>query len=361
MPLGISFFTFKLISYIIEIQRKKIEHCNDFVIFSTYISFFPTILSGPIDRPNVFIPQLQKKRLFDYPLAVDACRQILWGLFLKVVIADNLAIVVDDAWGDIPNQSGIFLFSAIFLYSIQLYTDFSGYSHMAIGIGKFLGFQITKNFNYPYFSRNVAEFWRNWHMSLTSWLTDYVFMPLNIKFRNLGDLGIILAITINMIIVGIWHGPKWTFVLFGLYNGLLYIPLILSGSFFKKKKLKTNKYDLPKVGDLLKIGGTFTILSLGFVIFKAEDLSQAYKFYQGIFDLSFDEIPKVYARATVPIILSVLLFVTEWFARDTEFPLSSLEKKINQPLIRWSIYSLLIFVIGMYIVTEGSPFIYFQF
>ena len=360
MPLGISFFTFKLISYIVEIHRGKIEPTKDFIVFSTYIAFFPTILSGPIDKPNVFIPQLQKKRSFDYNLVVDGCRQILWGLFQKIVIADNLAGLINGVWSDIPNQSGSVLFITAILYSFQLYTDFSGYSHMAIGVGKILGFHITKNFNYPYFSRNIAEFWRNWHMSLTSWLTDYVFMPLNIKFRNFGSFGMILAIVINMVAVGIWHGPNWTFILFGLYNGLLFIPLILSGSFFKKKKLKTNKHGLPSLSDFFKIIGAFMLVTLGFIIFRAEDISQAYKFILGIFDLSIFAIPYGIRMAITPSFFSILLFVFEWYSRENEFPLSNLEFKINRP-IRWAMYFAIIIAIFWFESTEQQQYIYFQF
>jgi alginate O-acetyltransferase complex protein AlgI len=360
LPLGISFFTFKLLSYIIEIHRGKIEYCSDFVAFAAYIAFFPTILSGPIDKPNTFIPQLQKKRLFDYDLIVDGCRQILWGLFQKIVIADSLVEVINIVWSDIPNQSGGLLAITAVLYSIQIYTDFSGYSHMAIGVGKMLGFQITKNFNYPYFSRNIAEFWRNWHISLTSWLTGYVFMPLNIKFRKLGDLGIILAITINLVLVGLWHGSNWTFAVFGLYNGLLFIPLILSGAIFKKKKLKTNKYGFPTLIDLFKIISTFLLVTIGLVVFKADNLNQAFTFIKGIFDLSPFNLPKGYLSLIVPLFLSILLFIAEWYSREIEFPLSNLNLKFKKTY-RWSFYVLIILIIGMFMETDESPFIYFQF
>lgn len=361
MPLGISFFTFKIISYIIEIQRGKIEHCSDFVSFSTYIAFFPTILSGPIDKPNTFIPQLQKKRSFDYALAVDGCRQILWGLFQKVIIADQLARVVNGVWSEIPGQSGSVLLIVAILYSVQLYTDFSGYSHMAIGVGKLLGFNVTKNFNYPFFSRNIAEFWRNWHMSLTSWLTDYVFMPLNVKFRNLGNLGIILAIIINMVAVGLWHGANWTFAVFGLYNGLLFIPLILSGSFFKKKKLKTNKFDLPSFLDFNKMIGTFLLVSLGLIVFRAHNIGQAWSYMEGFFNLSDYYTDTAGLGALKHIItLAIIMFIIEWLERAKEFPMQNIQSKYNK-IFRWLIYSVIIFLIGMFMHSEETPFIYFQF
>ena len=359
MPLGISFFTFKLISYVIEINRGKIKYCGNFVEFATYISFFPTILSGPIDKPNTFIPQLQKKRSFDYNLMIDGSRQILWGLFQKIIIADNLALLINPVWEDISSQSGSVLFVIAILYSIQLYTDFSGYSHIAIGIGKTLGFNITKNFNYPYFSRNIGEFWRNWHMSLTSWLTDYVFMPLNIRFRNLGKLGISLSIIINMLVVGLWHGPNWTYVLFGLINGLFYVPLILSGSFFKKKKLKTNKYGFIGFSDLLKILKTFLLITFAFIVFRAEDLSHAKKFLSGIFDSTFFTYPTI-SNIGVPLFFSILFFIFEWFSRHKEFPLSNFELRLNRPL-RWIIYIAIIIAIFCFESSQKQQYIYFQF
>ena len=365
LPLGISFFTFKLISYIVEIQRGKINPAKDFVVFSTYISFFPTILSGPIDKPNDLIPQLQKtKRSFNYNLITEGFRQFLWGLFQKSVIADNIAIPLNNVWGDIPNQSGIVLIIASLLYSIQLYTDFSGYSHMAIGVGKILGFKITSNFNYPFFSRNVAEFWRKWHISLTSWLTDYVFMPLNIKFRNFGKIGMITAIMINMIAVGIWHGANWTFVFFGVYHGLLFVPLVYSNAIFKKKKLRTNKYGLPSFIDFSKIVSTFFLISLALIMFRAENVYQFFDYFKGLFDLSIPSVNELRGlglrRLIVPLIFAGILLITEWNNRDLEFPFTELEFRYNKP-IRWAIYALLIFCVGMYMPSNESPFIYFQF
>lgn len=359
MPLGISYFTFKLISYVIEIQRGKIEYCSDFVAFSTYIAFFPTLLSGPIDRPNTFIPQLQKIRFFNHDLVVEGCKQILWGLFLKIVIADNLILPINNVWNDISDQPSSTLFIIAILYSIQIYTDFSGYSHIAIGIGKILGIRITKNFNYPYFSRNVAEFWRNWHISLTSWVTDYVFMPLNIKFRKFGKLGILLAIIINYVVVGIWHGANWTFVIFGLFNGLLFIPLIITGSIFKMKKLKTNRNDLPTLIDFTKIAGTFMLLTIGFILFRAENTNQAYQFILGIFDSSFFSIQPIKGLQPIPLVLSLLLFLIEWELRELEFPISNLNIKYKIHY-RYTIYYAIIVLI-FWFSDQQQTFIYFQF
>ncbi len=361
VPLGISFFTFKLISYVIEVHRRKMEPTDNFIAFATYIAFFPTIMSGPIDRPNVFIPQLIKKRSFDYDLAVDGCRQFIWGLFQKTVIADNLAIYTSQAWSNIQGSSGGTLFLAALLYSFQIYTDFSGYSDMAIGIGKVLGFRIAVNFKYPFFATNIAEFWRRWHISLTSWLTDYVFMPLNIKFRNWGKAGIILAILINMFFVGLWHGANWTYVVFGLYHGLLFIPLIWSGSFFKKKKTKISPYGLPSIKETLSMAGTFLLVTFGLVIFRAENLPQAFTFiknvcmFSGWAEFNFDGMGRVIAT----IILLLVFIVVEWWGKKQPYALAKIVR-FKRP-IRWFVYLFLIFLIGMYMQTTQTPFIYFKF
>ena len=199
LPVGVSFFTFKLISYVIEIKRKKTAPAESILEFATYISFFPTIMSGPIDRPNTFLPQLRNVHLFDYSKAVDGCQQILWGIFTKVVIADNLAVVTTMAWNDYQCQSSSFLILAILLSPVQVYADFDGYTNMAIGIGKILGYNITRNFNHPLLARNVSEYWNRWHISLTTWVTDYVFTPLCLKFRDYANTGIMLAITANLV------------------------------------------------------------------------------------------------------------------------------------------------------------------
>lgn len=363
MPLGISFFTFKLISYIVDIYREKIEPAQNFVQFATFISFFPTILSGPIDKPNVFLPQLESKRSFNLELITAGFKQILWGLFLKMVIADNLAVSVNAAWGDIESQNGIVLFFVAILYSIQLYTDFSGYSDMAIGVSKVLGFKVARNFNKPFFARNVAEYWRNWHMSLTSWLTDYVFMPLNIKFRNLENKGIILAIIINMITVGMWHGANWTFALFGLYHGLLFIPLIQSGAFFKRKKLKPNERGLPTFKDFRKMISTFLLVTLGLLIFRAQNISQAFDYFCQIFNVSTYSSIKLEGlglKSSFPaMIFAMVVIVAEWKTRKLEFGLANFGVKWKSPL-RYLVYYLMILLI-LWFGGGEQQFLYTQF
>ena len=318
MPLGVSFFTFKLISYVVDIFNGEIEPTRDVVEFATYIAFFPCILSGPIDKPK-FISQLKQKREFNYGYAVDGVRQILWGLFKKIVVADNCALFVDDVFATYTDQMGGSLLLAAGLCVLQVYADFSGYSDMAIGVGKLLGFSITRNFNYPLFALNIADYWRRWHMSLTSWVTDYVFTPLNFRFRRWGRVGVIFAIIINMMVVGLWHGANWTFVLFGLYHGLLFLPLILSGSFMKKDKMRTNRLGLPVLKDFGRMVLTFVLVALGGIIFRVESVGQAWECFLHIFSTRF--FTSGVAGVSVPrrtLLFIVIMLIVEWAQRNQE-------------------------------------------
>ena len=358
MPLGISFFTFRLISYVIEIHRGMMKPTENFVEFATYVAFFPCILSGPIDRP-VFMKQLQQKRIFNYDLTVDGLRQILWGLFKKVVVADNCARYVDQVWSDYANYGGSTLALAAILYAVQLYADFSGYSDMAIGIGKMLGFRITANFRYPYFATNVAEFWRRWQISLTSWVTDYVFMPLNMAFRDLGQFGMILAIVINMLVVGMWHEANWTCFFYGLYHGLLFVPLVLSGAFYRRSEPELNRLSLPKIGTVLKMLLTFVLVTFSFVIFRAETITQAWEYICAMPNYFFETPWLINRIFYIPLFSCILLlFVFEWIQRDKEYALDL--SGIKSHFLKFGIYFLLCGLI-FWLGGEAETFIYFQF
>lgn len=364
MPLGISFFTFRLISYPIEIHRRHISASHDFVAFGTYIAFFPTILSGPIDCPK-FIDQFRNTRIFNYEMATDGCRQILWGMFTKMVIADNLAKITDVVWADYNHQNASTLLIVAFLYLIQMYADFDGYSNMAIGVGKILGFGITRNFNHPFLSRNVAEYWRRWHISLTSWLTDYVFMPLSVRFRDWGKWGLMVAIVSNMLFVGLWHGANWTFALFGLYHGLLFIPLVFNGSFGKNKKLQATSKGMPKIGDSLHMLLTFCLVSFGLIIFRANSINDAFGFIAGMIDTSIVSVPNFGIQSYEMLILIIsiaLLFCTEWFQRDKEYALQF--KTFGRTRMIWLPYIIDYYVVIAIFIAEDfgdNQFIYFQF
>ena len=354
MPLGISYFTFKLISYVIEVRDENIEASQDWVSFANYVAFFPTIMSGPIDRPT-FITQLQNRREFDYDKAVDGMRQILWGLFKKVVVADNCAIYVNSVWDNIGGSTGSTLLLAAVLYTFQIYADFSGYSDMAIGIGKVMGFNIAKNFNFPFFALDIADFWRRWHMSLTSWITDYVFTPLNFIFRSIGRWGMVFAILINMVLVGLWHGANWTYVCFGLYHGLLFIPLIFSGEFQKKRTIQTNKIGLPKLGDTFRMVLTFMLVVVGGVITRSKSIGQVLEYLTSIPSYDIIEIPNLPGKT---LIFVVILIIVEWIQRNKDHALNL--DKIRTHFLKYSCYIillLLIFLFGAF----NETFIYFQF
>lgn len=361
LPIGVSFFTFKLISYIIEIHREHIMPSRDLTEFAAYIAFFPTILSGPIDRPDKFLPQLQRVHTLDYLQAADGCRQILWGMFTKMVIADNLAIITGNAWTAYDSQSSAMLLIAILLYPIQLYADFDGYSNMAIGVGKLLGFQVNRNFNHPFLARNMAEFWRRWHMSLTGWITDYVFMPLNIAFRNLGNTGIMLAAIINLVLIGLWHGANWTFGVFGLYHGLLFIPLILSGAFGKNKKLKANNHGLPFLKDVGKMMLTFCLWALSLVFFRADNISQAVDFLMATGTNGFAAPMVIDNYCKLYILMALMLLVVEWIQRKQEHALQLQDFRLfGTRACRFAFYLLIILLIITF-TGKSQAFIYFQF
>ena len=360
VPVGISFYTFRLLSYVIDIQRGKFEPTHSIVDFAVYIAFFPCILSGPIDRPATLIPQLQKKRIFNYPLAVDGMRQILWGLFKKIVVADNCSVYVNMFSENYHNQNSSTLLLAAIFYSFQIYADFSGYSDMAIGIAKLLGFRITKNFNYPLFAQNIAEFWRRWHISLTSWLTDYVFMPLNVKWRDWGKSGIILAIIINFIICGLWHGANWTYILWGFYHGLLFIPLILSDAMFKKTKITTYRWGFPKPKVLFNILLTFTLVTFGLIFFRAESIRQAFEYLNGIADIhSIFLMPAEKALILKNMFVIACMLIIEWIERKNQFGLEKLGITWK-PVFRYAMYYAIMFLIFLS-MGEEQVFIYFQF
>ena len=357
MPLGISYFTFKLISYILEVYHGKMDPCNDFIAFATYVAFFPTIMAGPIDRPTTFIPQLKNRRSFDYEGTVEGLKRVLWGVFMKVCIADRLAIYINSVYGNISQHNGTTLALVVLLYPFQMYADFSGYSDMAIGVSKVLGFNVIENFKRPFFATNVADFWRRWHISLTSWVTDYVFMPLNIRYRSLGKVGIILAIIINMVVVGLWHGANWTYGVFGIYQGLLFIPLVLSGSLIKNSKQEILKNELPKLVDYGKMIGVFLLMSVGMMFFRATNLYEAFNIAGKILSnhgsLFADKSVFFYIIWSLPILL------LRDFKNEYKLQYNFLHSKYA--FIRYaSIIVLSIYILFMG-VFDGGQFIYFQF
>ncbi|MDA3929058.1 MAG: hypothetical protein PF541_08865 [Prolixibacteraceae bacterium] len=364
IPLGISYFTFKTLSYLFDVDKGKVEASKNWLVFFNYVSFFPTILSGPIDKGRTFIPQIETKRVFNNRLAVNGLKQFFWGLFKKMVIADNLALITDpifENYAQLPSSS---LLLGAFFFAIQLYADFSGYSDMAIGTGQLLGFRVTKNFESPFFAQNIAEFWRKWHMSLTSWFTEYVFTPLSISFRDFGKFGLILAILINFFIIGLWHGASWTFALFGLVHGILFIPLILTGKMNKKKRIAKEKL-FPTFKEIANMLFTFTMVALSFVIFRVEKIKDAFHYFIGIFSSSSYESTLFEKRflegeAYVTVFILLFLLVLEWKGRKDNYALENRGRKLPR-YVRFLLYAFILFLIGMFAPTNETPFMYLKF
>jgi D-alanyl-lipoteichoic acid acyltransferase DltB (MBOAT superfamily) len=365
IPLGISFFTFRTLSYCIDIYKEKNNAIINWVSFFNYISFFPTLISGPIDKTKEFIPQLETKRIFEYDQAVDGLRQILWGVFKKIVIADNCIPFTNELFNNYEKYKGTTLFFGAFLYSIQLYTDFSGYSDIAIGISRLLGFKVPKNFDFPFFSHNIAEFWRKWHISLSNWLTEYVFTPLSIQFRDFGKTGLIIAILINFTIIGMWHGAHLNFVFFGLYHGCLFIPLILWGT-LQKWKHPLRRNTISNIKEFVQIISTFMLVIVSFILFKANGTKQALSIIHKIvtdivIKTSFIETYNFITRVIVfkLLVIIIIFFVSEWFQRKKSHGLQI--NGINLVVVRWCIYEIIIVLILLFGAFKNPQFIYFNF
>jgi len=352
LPLGISFYTFRTISYILDINSGKIEPTRDMVVFCTYVSFFPSLLAGPIDRADLVIPQLQKRRTFDQVQAIEGIRKILGGVFKKVVIADNCSIYVSEIFSNYDELGGITLMLGAFYFIIQIYCDFSGYTDIAIGFSGLIGLRITKNFDFPFFAQNIAEFWQKWHISLTSWLTDYVYTPLSFIFRRYGKKGVILAISINFLLVGLWHGANWTFVVFGLIHGCFFIPLVLRGTMEVKHKIDENNV-LPTLKQFLNMVGTFSLVMFTAIVFRADTLTVAVDY---IFQL-FSNIPQFELEYANMLLLLIPLMVVEWYARLGVNVLAH----ANPVLRRVTYLIVLLLVLDSFYTTDTAQFIYFRF
>lgn len=356
LPVGISFYTFQALSYTIDVYRQKLEPTRDVIAFFAFISFFPQLVAGPIERATNLLPQFLHPRRFDYAQAADGMRQILWGLFKKIVIADNCAMYVDRVWETCDIQGGSTLFFAAILFTFQIYGDFSGYSDIAIGTAKLFGIRLIRNFNNPYFSRDIAEFWRRWHISLTTWFKDYVYIPLG--GSRVGKWKIVRNTFVIFLLSGFWHGANWTFILWGAYHALLFLPLILLGKNRKYTNQVAEGRWLPTWKEVMQIAGTFVLVVLGWIIFRAPDMATLSQYLYGMFDVSLFSIPQAHADKEIhTICLIIVMAVMEWLQRDKQHGLEMINK---QWYVRYPIYAVLIFAI-MYYFRDAVTFIYFQF
>ena len=353
LPVGISFYTFQALSYSIDVYRGNIKPTKDIIAFFAFISFFPQLVAGPIERATNLLPQFLQKRTFNYEQGVDGMRQILWGLFKKIVIADNCAMYVDQVWSTYDTQSGSTLLLAAILFTFQIYGDFSGYSDIAIGTAKLFGIKLMRNFNNPYFSRDIAEFWRRWHISLTTWFRDYVYIPLG--GSRVSKAKIVRNTFVIFLLSGFWHGANWTFIAWGAFHAALFLPLILLG---KNRKYTSNDAtcrDFPKM--LL----TFAFAVIGWIIFRAETITQAWDILCGICNSSLFTVPYLINRTYyMPLFfcLGVMLLV-EWMNRSKAHPLELSD--IHSHIVKYAIYFGLILLIILFTPATPSPFIYFQF
>jgi alginate O-acetyltransferase complex protein AlgI len=356
LPVGISFYTFHGVSYVIDIYKNKIKPERNFIQYSVFVCFFPLLVAGPIERATHLLPQIIKKREFDYAKIVDGLRQILWGLLKKIVVADNCATHVNRIFEHYQTQSGSTLLLGAVLFAFQIYGDFSGYSDIALGSARLFGIELLRNFNYPYFSRNIAEFWRRWHISLTSWFRDYIYIPLGgsrgSKLKNISNTILIFLIS------GFWHGANWTFLGWGVFHAILFIPLLLSNSNRKYTNTVAEGRYFPYLTDVLRMIFTFLLVVIGWVFFRSDNIGMAVDYIQSIFVTSLFSIP-IYVVGMSKTFFSILLLtIVEWVQRDKKHGLEL--SSIDSHLIKWSIYYAIILIIVEF-GTDNQTFIYFQF
>lgn len=351
LPVGISFYTFQTLSYTIDIYRRKIKPTKDIIAFFAFVSFFPQLVAGPIERAKNLLPQFIKPRKFDYELAKDGLRQILWGLVKKIVIADTCAVYANEIFENYQDYSGIVLFMGAVYFAFQIYGDFSGYSDIAIGTAKLFGFDIMRNFANPYFSRDIAEFWRRWHISLSTWFRDYLYIPLGGSKGNLTRT--IFNIFAIFIVSGFWHGANWTFIVWGALNASYYIPLLLTGSTRKNLDTVAQNRLLPNFKETLQILSTFLLTTLAWVFFRAETVTHALSYLSRLFTHLFELDFVQYEFLPV---LSIFI-IWEWIMRREKHGLEIGNLKLS---VRWSMYYALLAAIIFY-YGEEQEFIYFQF
>lgn len=355
LPVGISFYTFHGLSYIIDIYKKRITARYNFVNYALFVSYFPLLVAGPIERATHLLPQIEVPRKFNYSLAADGLRQILWGLFKKIVIADNCAYYANMIFNDPGAYNGSTLFLGALFFTFQIYGDFSGYSDIALGTSKLFGIRLLQNFSFPYFSRDIAEFWRRWHISLSSWFKDYLYIPLGGSkggtFMRLRNTFIIFLVS------GFWHGANWTFIVWGLLNALYFVPLLLSEKNRQHINIVAEGRLLPTFGDTLRIGITFILTVFAWIFFRAASVTQAGEIITSIFSTSVLQPLQILPK--ILILLLGFFMTVEWVGREGHYGLEKIGYRWPK-ILRWLFYCLLLVMIVMYSGSKET-FIYFQF
>ena len=359
LPVGISFYTFQTLSYTIDLYKKKLKPAKDFIAFSAFVSFFPQLVAGPIERATNLLPQFYNQRKFDYTSAVDGMRQILWGLFKKIVIADNCAQFANEIFNNSADMNGSTLVLGALFFTFQIYGDFSGYSDIAIGTSRLFGFNLKQNFAFPYFSRDIAEFWRRWHMSLTTWFRDYLYIPLGgsrggnaVKIRNT---------FIIFIVSGLWHGANWTFIAWGALNAIYFLPLLLTKNNRVNLDLVAKGNPLPNLKELFLMLLTFSLTMFAWIFFRADSISHALNYISEIFSPTILSLPEFSSknRALMTLILVSIFVLIEWQGREYQFAIANFGLKWKRPL-RYAVYILITITIFLFSDNE-QEFIYFQF
>ncbi|MEO1032024.1 MAG: MBOAT family O-acyltransferase [Bacteroidota bacterium] len=355
LPVGISFYTFQTLSYSIDIYRKKIAPTKDFISFFTFVSFFPQLVAGPIERAKNLLPQFHRKRVFTYDKAIDGMRQILWGLFKKIVVADNCAFYANQIFESYTDLNGSTLLMGAIFFTFQIYGDFSGYSDIAIGTSRLFGFDLMQNFSFPYFSRDIAEFWRRWHISLSTWFRDYLYIPLG---GSRGGTWMKIKNTFLIFVIsGFWHGANWTFLAWGFLNACYFIPLLLTNNNRKHLDVVAQDKLLPSFKEWFQMSSTFIITIFAWIFFRAESINQAFIYISKIVSISFFSTPSFITTKMLLIICAFIII--EWIGRRDQYAIEKLGLSWR-PMFRYTFYYILIFTIWQFGGKE-QEFIYFQF
>ncbi len=364
LPVGISFYTFHGLSYVIDIYKNKIQPERNFIDYSLFVSFFPLLVAGPIERATHLLPQLKKERTFDYSKAVDGLRQILWGLFKKVVIADSCAIFADDIFNNYGGLNGSTLFIGLVFFTFQIYGDFSGYSDIALGTARLFGIELLRNFAFPYFSRDVAEFWRRWHISLNTWFRDYLYIPLGgsktaskwVKVRNTFAI---------FLVSGFWHGANWTFIIWGFFNALAFLPLLLLNRNRKNLETVAQGKLFPTLGEVRAMFTTMMFVVFVRVFFRSPTVTDAILYLKKLFSASLFKMPDKKAflgsgtHPAVVVLLIAIFMMIEWLGRENRYAIEKFGFTWPKP-VRWAFYYILMLSVFL-LMGKEQQFIYFQF
>lgn len=360
LPVGISFYTFHGLSYVIDVYKKKISAEKNFIDYALFVSFFPLLVAGPIERASHLLPQVKQHRTFDYHTAADGLRQLLWGLFKKIVIADQCALYANMIFANSSSYSGSTLVLGALFFSFQIYCDFSGYSDMALGIARLLGFELLRNFAFPYFSRDIAEFWRRWHISLSTWFRDYLYIPLG---GSKGDKWSKIRNTFIIFLVsGFWHGANWTFIVWGGLNAIFIMPSIIFNTNRKNFETVAKGKKFPTVGEFFNILLTFTLVLFAWIFFRANNLTHALSYIGKIFSKSLFTMPAldVSKYQLLQIAILIIAFMTvEWFGRENRYAIEKL-KGLKSRNFRLAFYFSMILIAFLF-MGRAQAFIYFQF